>query len=64
MKIKVETVSGEAVTTGIRNRWERNGENPRKKKAREKSQRENVREKTLEGKKILCDEKLRGYKNA
>lgn len=59
MKTKVETVSGEAVTTGIRNRRERNGENPRKKKAREKSQRENVREK-----KILCDEKLRGYKNA
>lgn len=50
MKIKVETVGGEAVTTGISNRRERNGENPRKKKAREKSQRENVREKALEGK--------------
>ncbi|WP_302225502.1 hypothetical protein [Veillonella magna] len=59
MKIKVEAASGEAVTTGISNGRERNGENPGKKKAREKSQRENVREK-----KILCDEKLRGYKNA
>ena len=64
MKTKVEAVSGEAVTTGISNRWKRNGENPGKKKASEKSQRENVRGKTLKRKKILYDEKLRGYKNA
>ena len=64
MKIKVEAASGEAVTTGISNRRERNGENPGKKKSREKSQRENVIEKTLKRKKILYDEKLRGYKNA
>lgn len=64
MKTKVEAASGEAVTTGISNGRERNGENPGKKKAREKSQRENVRGKTLKRKKILYDEKLRGYKNA
>ena len=50
MKTKVEAVSGEVVTTGISNRLKRNGENPGKKKASEKSQRENVREKALEGK--------------
>lgn len=61
MKIKVETVSGEAVTTGISNGRERNRENPGKKKSREKSQRENVREKTLEGKRYR--ENVRGKKD-